>query len=122
MISYLNNHINTSREGNIIIHGYKKHLLKDNHINYEINELFKLDYTNKIYYLDNKEDLKLCLKKMDYYVDKFENRYHYYNTLIIYYKEKELIRLPIYMDIFKYKYIYTLRELEDKYYSFVNIK
>ena len=55
------NDILGTREGNIILEGYKKILLNKNLINFEITEYLKIIKNETFYYLGEDNDLKFCL-------------------------------------------------------------
>lgn len=116
-----NKKVNETREGNIIMDGYKKCLLENNYINLELNELFdKIEY-NTSFKIEKNEDLIISFHKLKYYKTTIEDRFFYFGTLIFFYKNKEINRLPLYKDKLHSIYIYTERVLINKYLSFINI-
>lgn len=117
----IDKNINESREGNIIMYGYKKCLLENNYINFELNELLNNIKYNISYRINKQEDLFFCFKKLNYYKNSIDNRFFYYGTLIIFYNKIEINRIPLYNDLLKNIYIYTERIIYDRYLSFVNI-
>lgn len=120
ILPFINNNIKESREGNIILYGYKRCLLNNNFIDIELNEFIENTKNENLYNIDNTE-LKIIIKRFQYYEKKFEDRFIYIGTIIFIHKNKEINRLPIYGDVFQNLYIYTERTIYKKYYSFINI-
>lgn len=116
-----NKNILGSREGNIILEGYKKYILDKYLINFEINEVLKMSKFDTYYHLGENNDLKFCLKNLDNYIQNYENRFKYLNTIIFFYKNKEIGRLPLYIDILSEIYVYTERNLFNNFKTFINI-
>ena len=60
-------------------------------------------------------------KYLENYIKNYENRFKYIGTIIFFYKNNEIGRLPLYMDILSELYIYTERNDISNFKSFINI-
>ena len=121
ILPFINNNIKESKEACIILHGYKKCLIADNFIEFDIFEFIKNSKINNLYHLDSNNDFKIIKKKLNYYKKNYDNRYNYYFTIIFYYKDKEINKLPIYLDYLGSFNIYQERNIFKNYFSFVNV-
>ena len=115
--------IKESKCGRIITDSYYRYLDNKNRIDIEINEfLKKVDFDEYQTIEHNNVEYGIILLNLQKQY-KFEilERYKYFGTILICKNNKEMVRIPIYLDNNLDFCILTYRKIVKNYFSFINI-
>lgn len=115
--------IKDSKCGRIIIDSYYRFLNSQNRIDVEINEFLKnVEFDDYRVIKKNNNEYGFVLKNLQkQYKYEILERYKYFGTILVCKNNKELVRVPIYLDNNLDFCTLTYRKIVKNYFSFINI-
>lgn len=117
------NNIKESKCGRIIVDSYYRFLDNKNRIDIEINEFLRnVDFDDYRTIKYNKTEYGFVLLNLqEQYKFEILERYKYFGTILICKNDKEMFRIPLYLDNNLDFCILTYRKIVKNYFSFINI-